>query len=127
MNDTQKRSLRFQLSKAFSPSAPITLENLFAGRTKQLQTLMDAIPIRGRHAIVYGERGVGKTSLARVLRPILGIDEVVEVPYVSCDSTDCFDSVWRKVFSEVSDVREGENGPEYIGTAADGLPSEHAV
>ena len=41
--------------------------DLFAGRKAQLNKVIDAANQRGQHAIVYGERGVGKTSLARVL------------------------------------------------------------
>lgn len=53
-------------SVCFSPSAPITRKDLFAGRTKQLMQLIDAVTEPGQHAVIYGERGVGKTSMAAV-------------------------------------------------------------
>ena len=49
---------------AFSPGAPIDDLNLLAGRAKQIDQMLDAVLQRGQHAILYGERGVGKSSLA---------------------------------------------------------------
>lgn len=128
MNHDEMRRLRTKVSKLFSPSAPVAVESLFAGRREQLRTLMDVVPIRGQHAIVYGERGVGKTSLARVLAAFLRVDareaqESVVTPYTSCDSTDTFDSIWRKVFIDIKVVREGANRSAE-GTAADILPTD---
>jgi Cdc6-like AAA superfamily ATPase len=107
MNEIEKSRLRFRAANVFSPSAPITIESLFAGRRKQLRALLDAVPIRGRHAIVFGEPGVGKTSLARVIAANLPAEaaDAVEAPYVSCDSTDTFDSVWRKAIREIKALR----------------------
>jgi AAA ATPase domain len=125
MNETEKRKKRQQISKAFSPSAPIAVEGLFAGRTKQLQNLLDAVPQRGRHAIVFGERGVGKTSLAQVLTVILKIDTdgPVYAPYTSCDSTDSFDSIWRKIFADMPIPRESDGTqPVHEGTVGDTIP-----
>jgi DNA-binding NtrC family response regulator len=45
----------------FTPSAPINDKALFAGRIDQVRQVMDAVSQRGRHAVIYGERGVGKT------------------------------------------------------------------
>jgi Cdc6-like AAA superfamily ATPase len=129
LSDTQKRQLRHKVGTLFSPSAPVAVESLFAGRTKQLRTLLDAIPLRGRHAIVYGERGVGKTSLARVLTAFMTIDADGDVatPYASCDSTDTFDSVWRKVFADLPVMWEDPEASPPVaqeGTAADTLPTD---
>jgi hypothetical protein len=108
VKELEKRRLRQQVGSIFSPSAPVTTEDLFAGRTRQLRILLDAVPTRGQHAIVYGERGVGKTSIGRVLTVILEIDGSGSVlaPYVNCDSTDTFDSIWRKAFIRVPVLTE---------------------
>jgi transcriptional regulator with AAA-type ATPase domain len=64
--------LRFMRSgKIFTPSAPIDDQALFAGRVNQLNRIIGAISQRGQHAILFGERGAGKTSLANVLLKIL--------------------------------------------------------
>ncbi len=129
MTEAEKRKLRFKVSRAFSPSAPVAVEALFAGRTRELRTLLDTVPVRGCHAIIYGERGVGKTSLARVLTVFMKVDSEGSVltPYASCDSTDTFDSVWRKVLGDLKVIREslsGEASPPQEGTAADSLPTD---
>ena len=52
---------------AFTPSQPVVERRLFAGRTGTLTTLIRAIEDERLHVIVYGERGIGKTSLMHVL------------------------------------------------------------
>ena len=54
------------VAEAFRPSAPIDRRSLFSGRTDQIAELFSVVAQPGAHAVVYGERGVGKTSLAAV-------------------------------------------------------------
>jgi ABC-type molybdenum transport system ATPase subunit/photorepair protein PhrA len=54
------------LGKSFSLH-PITQINLFAGRRDKLRDLTIAVSQDGQHPIIYGERGVGKTSLANIV------------------------------------------------------------
>lgn len=63
---------------------------------------------RGRHAVIYGDRGVGKTSLANVTQRQLARREDVRdvarplVLKAGCDSTGDFTSVWRRVLRGVA-------------------------
>lgn len=94
--------LAFDAGTVFSPAAPIDEWALFAGRTSQLQSVIDAIIQRGQHAIIFGERGVGKTSLANVLSDYLEArGQQVIAPRVNCDVTDNFSSLWRKILTEI--------------------------
>lgn len=53
-----------KLNSLVFPSQPIhSIENLF-GRTKELDRIEKALYAPGRHVFVYGDRGVGKSSLA---------------------------------------------------------------
>ncbi|WP_164878359.1 AAA family ATPase [Pollutimonas thiosulfatoxidans] len=88
------------LSRAFSPSAPIDQRSLFSGRISQLMDVMNAVAQKGQHAILFGERGVGKTSLARVISTISQGSETT-VASVNCDPTTTFDSLWRKIAREI--------------------------
>jgi predicted ATPase len=63
MSEEDWLSLRFEAEQLFSPSTPIDEDDLFAGRQQQRSDIIGAVLERGRHAIVYGERGAGKTSL----------------------------------------------------------------
>ena len=90
------------LGQSFSPSAPIDQQDLFAGRISQLITVMNAINQKGQHAILFGERGVGKTSLARVLsRGLLINNQPILVASLNCDSGMSFSDLWRNVLREV--------------------------
>ena len=60
---------------------------------------MDATTQRGRHVVLYGERGVGKTSFANIMRLMLK-------PYghpikIICDTQDTVESLWKKVFDRM--------------------------
>lgn len=92
------------LAKVFSPSAPIDQKALFAGRVSQITDVVNAISQKGQHAILYGERGVGKTSLARVLsRSRLNVDgQNILVASVNCDATMTFSALWHKVLSDIT-------------------------
>ncbi len=49
----------------FMPSQPIRDPSLLKGRETQLQRTKDSLRVPGRSVFIYGERGVGKTSLAQ--------------------------------------------------------------
>ncbi len=89
-----------RVAQVFTEGAPIQQVDLFAGRVPQMQQLLDVVHQPGKHAVVYGERGVGKTSLATVMRMILSSMEMTAVR-VPCDGTDTFRSIWVKVLDEV--------------------------
>jgi Cdc6-like AAA superfamily ATPase len=93
-----------ELSKVFSPSAPIDQKSLFSGRLPQLMDVINAINQKGQHAILFGERGVGKTSLARVISSIVfgsGQQSMITVS-INCDPTMDFSSLWHKIAREIS-------------------------
>ena len=92
-------NLSREIVQTFSPSAPIEEREVFAGRSEQLGRLVRAVDERGRHAIVYGERGVGKTSLANVAKVVLHKpDGRLFHVRVNAAKGDSFDSLFRKVF-----------------------------
>ena len=85
---------------------------MFSGRGAQIALLEDAVNQRGRHAIVFGERGVGKTSLANVLQLVMHRPnkELIYVR-VNADPTDTFASLWKKVFKRMTYVAATLEGP----------------
>jgi len=99
--DWEKLDLR--LSSVFQPSTPIGDNELFRGRKSQVRLVVDAINQPGRHAILFGGRGVGKTSLGQTLPARLRTIEPTPIisPFIACDSSDDYSSIWFKVFSEI--------------------------
>jgi len=94
------KALTFKVSTVFSPAAPVNEQELFAGRIEQLRKIVDVVNQRGQHAIIFGERGVGKTSLANIIAGLFQSEEFLALK-ANCDSSDNFDSSWRKIFSQI--------------------------
>lgn len=105
------QALRFEVGQLFTPSAPVGTAELFAGRQDQIQKLLDVVGERGRHAIVYGEPGVGKTSISQILRLLVPV-KTSTVKYIrrALFSTDTFSSVWLDIFREMKFIVEFSDG-----------------
>lgn len=83
----------FLLNQIFTPSAPINSPEFFRGRQAQVEKLVGAINERGAHAILFGERGVGKTSIAN-LTPYW-ISNVF-TSNVTCAKRETFRDIWLR-------------------------------
>lgn len=108
---------RRALYEVFTPSAPVDRREVFSGRTAQLLALSEVVWQKGQHAVIYGERGVGKTSLAKVARDVVASERMFSA-HITCDSGDTFATIWRKVFSEIFI----SNPDDTTSTAAEFLP-----
>jgi Cdc6-like AAA superfamily ATPase len=114
----------------FRPTAPIDEGRLFAGRIKQIRQILDVIYQPGAHGIIYGERGVGKTSLANILdKKIIRADTSTKVLKISCSPNNDFATIWGNVFFDfeyegrpVVDVIRQNPQPFAIYKVAQGLP-----
>jgi len=82
----------------FSPSAPIDNFEFFVGRHRQLHNIRETLEERGKHAVMFGGRGVGKTSIANVLPALF--DNLL-ISKVTCNRSDNFRSIWDKVISKI--------------------------
>lgn len=101
---TQQRYRRIlEVSRIFSPGAPIDQSELFAGRYEQIKDVIMALGQKGRHVIIYGERGVGKTSLANVFGQVAttGTKSRRWDYSVNADPSDDFSSLWRKALRQI--------------------------
>lgn len=95
---------RVALSKAFTPHQPISLPELLSGRLNLLYRLQDSVNTEGLHVVLYGDRGTGKTSLAKVIAVLSQEPEDERgrrCVLVSCTAEDNFTTIWRKVGQEV--------------------------
>lgn len=95
MSNTEKKEI---LRQVFSPISPIEEIDLFFGRKIQLEKVRDAINEKGQHAILYGDRGVGKTSLANIMsRSYTNLYAVK----ITCDRRDDFKTIWERIFNNI--------------------------
>jgi Cdc6-like AAA superfamily ATPase len=105
----EKMELKVRVAGVFRPGTPIDNQQLFAGRIDQINDVLHASLQPGRHVIMFGERGVGKTSLARVISEIIKVGvgyKLLNCGTINCDVSDNFNSLWRKIFRELSFVME---------------------
>src|SRR5271165_1051126 len=100
MTSDEKYELVKKIHEAFTPSAPIKSRDLFAGRTVQVGKVVRAVFQRGEHAIIYGERGVGKTSLVNTLFDLLVFmgRSNYQIARVQCANGMSFEAIWRGIF-----------------------------
>lgn len=116
--------LHFQAGVVFTPGSPVNERDLFAGRTLQIQSIIDTVSQRGYHGVLYGERGVGKTSLANVLAQFLSDSvKALLVPRVNCDASDTYSTLWRKAFNDIL-ITKSRPG---MGFGAQDIEETHSV
>src|SRR6185437_9525102 len=64
MIDLSEDQFGARLAGVLSPSRPIRTPEHLRGRERDLVTIKRALYATGRHIFIYGDRGVGKSSLA---------------------------------------------------------------
>jgi Cdc6-like AAA superfamily ATPase len=99
MTEDQRKKLTI-IGEVYTPSYPIEIQELFSGRTEQLRSVLDFLNQKGKHIIVFGDRGVGKTSFVNIIKVIFETDK--PVAKVSCSTGDTFESLFHNVFSKLS-------------------------
>jgi Cdc6-like AAA superfamily ATPase len=105
MTENDWQDLAIRAGEVFTPAAPIDAASLFAGRIAQLRQVVDAVSQKGQHAIIFGERGVGKTSLANIISTKLTAPRVL-APRINCDTSDTYSSMWKKMFEQITLTQE---------------------
>jgi GTPase SAR1 family protein len=128
--------LSVRAGTVFKPRSPITTKELFAGRWNELMEISDAVHQPGLHVVVYGERGVGKTSLANVVKATVWavdkgdkdeVDRRMVIKEVA-NTADSFSTIWNRLFSQISfpDTLLSPQHPDYLASTrrAFSLPDE---
>lgn len=99
-----------RVADVFTPGAPVSRYAIFAGRWDQVMEVVNATTNSGQHVVMYGERGVGKTSLANVLEEIFQTIDPEKFAFyrVNCNTSDDFTSLWAKIFREMGIQNSGD-------------------
>jgi Cdc6-like AAA superfamily ATPase len=87
-----------QARRLFNPSSPIDEERLFSGRIKQVSDLLGVTYEKGAHAVLFGERGVGKSSLANIITAKIP-PAIMNLKFQkeNCRPEDTFFTLWAKM------------------------------
>jgi len=81
MTDADANDKMVKAATVFSPRSPVYRRAFFAGRSAQMNALADAVSQIGLHAVIFGERGVGKSSLGNITQDLLDVmDKADKVP-----------------------------------------------
>lgn len=87
--------------QVFTPHQPISQFDLLFGRSDEVRKLVEALNTPGQHVLLYGERGVGKSSLANVVAGA-GRTQLRKRLFVKrCDSSDTFETILTTPLKEV--------------------------
>jgi len=92
--------IRVRLYSAFAASQPVTDRRCFAGRTEVLEKLIRATEDLRLHTVLYGERGLGKTSIMHMLAQAARDARYIAI-YISCGGRSTFDEVIRLVAAQI--------------------------
>jgi Cdc6-like AAA superfamily ATPase len=93
--------LAYEISSLFD-GAPVDEEDLFAGRATEVRRIIEAVFSKSKHVVLFGEKGVGKTSLSNVfwkrfsktLRSFI-------IARVQAGPHDTFSSLWGRALEEL--------------------------
>ncbi len=86
--------------KNLSASCPISSPEHLFGREKELERIHHALAMKGRQIFIYGDRGVGKTSLARTAAYRYQSSEAEPI-VTSCNQESTFESVLQDILSKL--------------------------
>ena len=119
---------RVELTTAFNPSSPVSDPDFFKGRSHEITHVLSAVSQAGQHVILFGERGVGKTSLASLAHEFWESfarrrEGVIAIRY-NCEPSDSFAAIWANIADMLGDEygKRGRALPE--GEAWDDLFAE---
>ncbi len=102
--------LRAKLLSAYTPARPVVDRRMFAGRTGIMQTLIHAIEEQRLHVVIYGERGVGKSSLLHLVSQAAKEASYL-VAYIDCGQRSEFDETFRALASHIPLMFHSAYGP----------------
>lgn len=91
---------RVKLRNSFTPTQPVVDPHMFAGRRELLESLIGAVEDQKSHVVLFGDRGLGKTSLLRMLSRAAK-DAKYIVVYYSCGATSDFTETFRAVAADI--------------------------
>ena len=111
MTDEQRYRFIAKINLAFTPGSAIKSTDLFAGRRREIEKAIGTVIQPGQHAMIYGERGVGKTSLANTLFDFMVLMGNFEYQRarLNCAEGMSFEEIWRTIFKQLTTKLEDED------------------
>lgn len=100
--EREKKIIESGVRNIFTPYQPIMSDGLFFGRASEVSRIIQQLNTPGQYSILFGDRGVGKSSLANFSSDlILGIIAGGKLIKKRCDSHDTFQSIIEPLLNDV--------------------------
>jgi hypothetical protein len=107
---------RGAIFSAFNAALPVTDRHGLAGRSAELDRLIEAVVRQHKHAIIFGARGSGKTSLVRVFGDLADEAGCVAL-YASASSDASFEDLFRPFLTELPIGTSGKAQADRLAVA----------
>lgn len=95
--EDERRLKESRVRDVFTPHTPINQENLFRGRMAEVQQILSTLNTPGQHVLLFGDRGVGKSSLANITSSKLIKITEKELVIKRCSKSDSFCTIFENV------------------------------
>lgn len=107
-------ALHIEISQLFD-GAPIDEEDLFAGRQSEVRRFLETVFAKSKHLVLFGERGVGKTSLSNIFwkRFNKALQSFI-VARVQGGPHDNFSTLWIRALEELRASGVGMGKAEHV-------------
>lgn len=89
----EKLLSRSKVRDVFTPFSPVNKSELLSGREAEISSILASINTPGQHALIYGHRGIGKSSLANVISELAKESLNYSIHIKKCSSDDSFTSI----------------------------------
>ena len=103
MTDREEIIIRSGVRDVYVPNKPVDSVELFCGRQNEVSRIIEGINTGGMHVLLYGDRGVGKTSLSKITCTMLMLNSTITNYHEKiCDSSDTFVTIIQSLFQDLS-------------------------
>ncbi|MDR1706733.1 MAG: ATP-binding protein [Prevotella sp.] len=102
IQETNDRIIKSGVRSIFTPHIPIIKVDWLKGRNKELRSLFEHLTTPGQHALLFGERGVGKSSLAETASIELSKRYGLTLFKKQCSRLDNFATIFEKPLKAVN-------------------------
>lgn len=103
MTDREDIIVRSGVREVYVPNKPVDSVELFCGRQDEVSRIIEGVNTGGMHVLLYGDRGVGKTSLSKITCTMLMLNSTITNYHAKiCDSSDTFVTIIQSLFQDLS-------------------------
>ena len=128
ISEDLKKIENSKIKKVFTPAKPM-VDKFFCGREDEIRMIVDSLNTSGCHVVLFGDRGVGKTSLAgHACKYYQDEIENKAIVKVSCASSDTFESIVERIFADRNIViKEKIQTEKSVGYAETGIKKTETI